>query len=203
MGLPRKWPSFLHLKAEEGWGGQSLFLWRYSRPTWTRSCAACSRWPCFGRRVGLDDPQRSLPAPNILWLSDSVFCPCVTLTIVRELEHTGRGGFCTVRHSSGTMILPVWAKSKSKWQVCPRTLRHWGLEAKPCRGPSCASLFAHCSHEVFKRVKNYIRWCPLQVCWCFVFLHGNLHVWTKSLKENRQFSFYKSSNNRSQMLMSD
>jgi len=31
----------------------SLLLWRYSRPAWTRSCAACCRWPCFGRRVGL------------------------------------------------------------------------------------------------------------------------------------------------------
>ena len=30
----------------------SLLLWRYSRPTWTRSCAACSGWPCFVR--GLD-----------------------------------------------------------------------------------------------------------------------------------------------------
>jgi len=26
-----------------------LLLWRYSRPAWTRSCAACSRWPCFSR----------------------------------------------------------------------------------------------------------------------------------------------------------
>ena len=26
-----------------------LLLWRYSRPAWTRSCAACSRWPCFDR----------------------------------------------------------------------------------------------------------------------------------------------------------
>ena len=41
-------------------------LWRYSRPTWTRSCAACSRWPCFSREGGLDDPQRSLPTPTIL-----------------------------------------------------------------------------------------------------------------------------------------
>ena len=38
-----------------------------SRPAWTRSCAACCRWPCFSRRVGLDDPQRSLPTPTILW----------------------------------------------------------------------------------------------------------------------------------------
>jgi len=39
---------------------------------WTRSCAACCRWPCFARRVGLDDPQRSLPTPTILWFCDSV-----------------------------------------------------------------------------------------------------------------------------------
>jgi len=25
--------------------------WRYSRPTWTRSCAACCRRLCFGRGV--------------------------------------------------------------------------------------------------------------------------------------------------------
>ena len=31
------------------------------------SLFACCRWPCFGRGVGLDDPQRSLPTPNILW----------------------------------------------------------------------------------------------------------------------------------------
>ena len=47
-------------------------LWRYSRPAWTRSSAACCRWPCFGRRIELDDPQRSLPTPTILWFCDSV-----------------------------------------------------------------------------------------------------------------------------------
>ena len=65
------------------WGWQStgigcpeglwiLLLWRYSTPTWTRSCSACCRWPCFVRGVGLDDPQRSLPTPTILWFCDSV-----------------------------------------------------------------------------------------------------------------------------------
>ena len=48
----------------------SLLLWRYSKPTWTRSCAACSRWLCFSRGVGLDDPQRYLPTPTILWFCD-------------------------------------------------------------------------------------------------------------------------------------
>ena len=50
----------------------SLLLWRYSRPAWIRSSGACSRWPCFGRRVGLDDPQRSLPTLTILWFCNSV-----------------------------------------------------------------------------------------------------------------------------------
>jgi len=49
----------------------SLLLWRYSRPAWTRSCAACCRWPCFGRGVGLDEPQRSLPTPNVLWFCEN------------------------------------------------------------------------------------------------------------------------------------
>jgi len=50
----------------------SLLLWRYSRPTWTRSCAACFRWPCFSWGVGLDGPQRSLPTPNILWFCEQM-----------------------------------------------------------------------------------------------------------------------------------
>ena len=49
-----------------------LLLWRYSRPAWMWSCAVCSRWPFFGGRVGLDDPQRSLLTPTILWFCDSV-----------------------------------------------------------------------------------------------------------------------------------
>ena len=57
----------------------SLLLWKYSRPAWTRSCAVCCMWPCFGRGVGLDDPQRSLPTPNILGFCDSALgsslCP--------------------------------------------------------------------------------------------------------------------------------
>ena len=48
----------------------TLLLWRYSKPAWTRSCAACCRWPCFGRGVGPDDPQRSLPTPTTLWFCD-------------------------------------------------------------------------------------------------------------------------------------
>ena len=54
----------------------SLLLWRYSRPAWTRSCAGCCRWPCFSRGAGLDDPQRALPTPNILWFCDLWFYDC-------------------------------------------------------------------------------------------------------------------------------
>ena len=56
----------------------SLPLWRYSRPAWTRSCAAYCRWPCFSRGVGLDDPQRSLPTPTILWFCASLSDDTVT-----------------------------------------------------------------------------------------------------------------------------
>ena len=49
-----------------------VLLWRYSRPAWKSCSVACCRWPSFGRRFGLDDPQRSLPTPNILWFCDSV-----------------------------------------------------------------------------------------------------------------------------------
>ena len=49
---------------------------------WTRSSAAYCRWPCFGRRVGLDDPQRSFPTPTILWFCEEALChfllhPCL------------------------------------------------------------------------------------------------------------------------------
>ena len=50
----------------------SLLLWTYSRPAWTQSSTTYCRWPCFGRRVGLDDPQSSLPTPTMLWFWDSV-----------------------------------------------------------------------------------------------------------------------------------
>ena len=66
--------SRIYLCQPEDYPGRlwSLLLWRYSRPAWTRSCAACCRWPCFGGGAGLDDPQRSLPTPTILWFCDSV-----------------------------------------------------------------------------------------------------------------------------------
>ena len=50
-----------------------LLFWRHSKSTWMKSCAVCSRWPCFSRGVGLDDLQRSLPTPTILWSTISNF----------------------------------------------------------------------------------------------------------------------------------
>ena len=34
-----------------------------------KSCAMWSKLPCFGRGIGVDDAQRSLPTPTILWLN--------------------------------------------------------------------------------------------------------------------------------------
>jgi len=59
-----------------GWpeGLWSLLLWRCSKPAQTWSCATCSRWVlCFGRGIGLDDPQRSLSTPTILWFCVIIF----------------------------------------------------------------------------------------------------------------------------------
>jgi len=51
----------------------SLLLWRYSKPTWTRSCAAWSRWTWFSGGGGLFELQRCRPTATIL--CDSVwFC---------------------------------------------------------------------------------------------------------------------------------
>ena len=95
----------------------SLLLWRYSRPAWTRSCVACCRWPCFCRGVGLDDPQRSLPTPNILWLCDyleSWFWLYTSLRHPRSISIT-RETHSNVLHSKGFVIilsLNNWQKSK-------------------------------------------------------------------------------------------
>ena len=81
----------------------SLPLWRYSSPTRTWSCAACCRSPCFGRGVGLDDSQRSLPTPKILWYCDSVrFFPLPILVKPGETPLS---------------LCPVWLKSASKFQT--------------------------------------------------------------------------------------
>ena len=52
---------------EELW---HLLPWTYSKPTWTQSCVACSRWPWFSTSVVLDNLQRSLPTPTMLWFCD-------------------------------------------------------------------------------------------------------------------------------------
>ena len=61
----------------------SLLLWRYSRPAWTRSCTACSGWPCFGRGVGLGDPQRALPTLTSLRFCDCILALCWVNTYLK------------------------------------------------------------------------------------------------------------------------
>ena len=61
-------------------------LWSYSKPAWTKSCVACSRWSCFGRGVGLDDPQTSIPIPTILWFCDSVILCADLLNLSRGIR---------------------------------------------------------------------------------------------------------------------
>ena len=113
----------------------SLLLWRYSRPFWTRSYSVCCRWPCFGRRVGLDDPQRSLPTPTILWFCDSVilwFCLPVNFcfSFRRSTAATGiwrgpvlREGWSLPWRQMGHSLW--WFLQSGQWQCCMQTTWLW------------------------------------------------------------------------------
>ena len=94
-----------------------LPLWRYWRPAWTRSCAACCRRPCFGRRIGLDDPQRSLPTPNILWFCDSVKCRWLTQVYTRQWEPL----ISLLYSLPGSCLLEAKMQSVSLRSSCPQT----------------------------------------------------------------------------------
>ena len=89
----------------------SLILWRYSRPAWTSSCAACCRWPCFGRRVGLDDPQRSLPTSTIL-----LFCDSVNWNLI--LQHLFLLAFSRTSMFTKTDIMAITKLKSSVWGHC-------------------------------------------------------------------------------------
>jgi len=71
-----------------------ISLWRYSRPAWTRSCAACCRWPCLGRGVGLTWPTEvpSNPYHSVtLWFQLCVWT-YVWCVLVAD-------GICSIIHS--------------------------------------------------------------------------------------------------------
>ena len=57
-----------------------------------RPCAACSRGTSFGRRVGLDDPQRSLSTTTILWFCDEVAKPLLVSPGITSSTTTWRRG---------------------------------------------------------------------------------------------------------------
>jgi len=52
-----------------------LLLWRYSKPAWTRSCAACCRWSCFSSGGWTRWPTEVPSNPQhsvILWFCEAV-----------------------------------------------------------------------------------------------------------------------------------
>ena len=101
----------------------SLLLWRYSRPTWTRSCAAFSRCPCFDREIGLDDPQRSLPTPNILWFCDS---PRWRSERWSDKVYCSSKLFRVKRWEQGRAIKVI---TNVEWLLCREWLRKLGLSS--------------------------------------------------------------------------
>lgn len=82
-----------------------------------------SKFPLSGGRRGLGRRGEVL-----------VFCASVMLTIVRELEHTRRGGNCAIRNRSATVILPLQAKSKCRRQRLLR-LQATALSLLQCCSP--------------------------------------------------------------------
>ena len=104
------------------WRLWSLLLWRYSRPAWTRSCAACCRWPCFSRGVELDVPQRSLPTPTILW-----FCDSVILWLQRA--HNALVDFSAEHDSSVTLAkLPALVERQLTYNMKEASANHESLK---------------------------------------------------------------------------
>ena len=99
-----------------------LLLWRYSSPAWIRSCAACCRWPCFGRGVGLGDPQRSLPTANILW-----FCDLRDKYNCKTMAE--RKGICNAPQLLGCSAKSMSLKVRGQYLVRKRL--HWTRQQAP------------------------------------------------------------------------
>ena len=111
-----------------------------SFPAWTRSCAACCRWPCFGRGVGLDLPQRSFPTLNILWFCESL--QSVMSYINGAYRVTVVWLFSLTRLDAYSLF------SVTDWLL---TKKIWHLNKMPCQNTCFAfssSATANISHSV-------------------------------------------------------
>jgi len=119
----------------------SVLLWSHSRPAWTRSCAACCRWPCFGRRVGLHDAQRFIPTPSILWFCDSVIIVESkthrlekTFKIIKS-DHPPNTTIPTKRYPEVSHLLIFWTRSGMgtpplPWAAYSNTSWHCSRQSK-------------------------------------------------------------------------
>lgn len=94
-----------------------------------------------------------------------VICPRVTLATVRELEHTRRGGICTVGDRSATVILPLRGKRKSRQQAA----------AVPSH---CLPLGFSCSAQGFRQSRAIAPAVP--ACLLFVLMRSSNRLRTTS-----------------------
>ena len=84
---------------------EELWVWRVK---WTRGESdKRSRWHCFSRWVGQDDPQRSLPTPTILWF-------CVILVYFNTSGHRQQVSGCFPIQTN-QMLVAVWQSLPSTW----------------------------------------------------------------------------------------
>jgi len=144
----------------------SLLLWRYSRLAWTRSSAACCRWPCFSRGIGLDDPQRSLPNPTILWFCDlppADQCP-LSLQAMSTLE----------KAPLHVLQCYCWAWFHMIWSISVVTLGHL---SQLCQIPTSCPIPTYSLREQ-REITTMVMLCNhssaidrTSVCYCCCFGH--------------------------------
>ena len=93
----------------------SLLLWRYSSPAWTRSCAACSGWPCFSRSwTGWPTEVPSNPDHSVWFCNVHWFCAypywCISVAFPQVSAELYKGGRVEKRQTGLRRL-----KSNSRW----------------------------------------------------------------------------------------
>ena len=97
-------------------------------------------WICFGRGVGLDDPQRSLPTPTILWVCELL------------LSKTN-AGFSRISPKPSTMHQKtLWGVTSVAHVAVNTPLHYFAMQSVngKCRGckSSLALISAVCTHGI-------------------------------------------------------
>lgn len=103
--------NFFTVRVTDHWNNlPSLPLWRYSRPFWTLSCLTYCGKPNYSRGVSLNDLQRSLPSPTILWTaSPSQEASCIGVSKIKSLWN------CEAVAAQHVCVAVPWLRERHRW----------------------------------------------------------------------------------------